>query len=382
MIRAPTQEKSSCPIGTLSTKRARVNWRPRPQRTVRSWMALRFVDRAQAIPRNTSRPRSEKSRSMCSPSLRGKRARVVRQDVEDERARGRGASGATTMASRSRARASSRREAFPTWTVTIGSPTATGSPTFLWKTKPTAGSIAPSTVSRPAPRSIPACPIARAARRATRPSRSERTTTVSAGLGQERRVVADARVAPLQLDHAAEALEAGPARERLPHPRPRGVEGGGGAGEVHHPGRELDGQRLEVRGPAALQGLDALGHLEGVAGRAPERLVHVGDEGGHPLAHALADAEHGLGQGLRLVPPAEEGPVPALHVEDEGVDPLRHLLAHDRGGDEGQALHGGGDVAQRVELAVGGGDLRGLADEAEAAVAEDRAQLGRGSGAR
>ena len=202
------------------------------------------------------------------------------------------------------------------------------------------------------------------------------------GLGQERRVVADARVAALQLDHAAEALEARPARQGLPHPRPRGVEGGGGAGQVHHPGRELDGERLEVGGAPALESLDALGHFERVPGGAPEGLVHVGDEGRHPLAHALADAEHGLGEGLRLVAPAEEGPVPALDVEDEGVDPLRHLLAHDRGRDEGQALDGGGHVAQRVELAVGGGDLRGLADEAQAAVAEDRAQLGRGSGGR
>ena len=67
---APTHEKSCCPSGTLSTKRARANWRPSPHRIVRSGMALRFVESAQATPRNTTRPMSESSRSMCSSSLR------------------------------------------------------------------------------------------------------------------------------------------------------------------------------------------------------------------------------------------------------------------------------------------------------------------------
>ena len=53
-----------------------------------------------------------------------------------------------------------------------------------------------------------------------------------------------------------------------------------------------------------------------------------------------------------------------LHVEHQRVDPLGDLLAHDRRGDERDALDGAGHVAQRVELLVGRRDLGGLPDHA------------------
>src|SRR4029453_8145466 len=83
VIFAPTQEKSSCPIGVLSTKSASASCSPSPHAIVRPRIALRSVDSAQAIARITTMPKSEKSRSMW------RRASLV-EDFEDERsARGR-----------------------------------------------------------------------------------------------------------------------------------------------------------------------------------------------------------------------------------------------------------------------------------------------------
>src|SRR5690606_8019019 len=49
------------------------------------------------------------------------------------------------------------------------------------------------------------------------------------------------------------------------------------------------------------------------------------------------------------------------------------LLRHDRAGDEGDRLHGRGDVAQRVELAVGRCDVAAGAGDDPADVGEDLA---------
>src|SRR5258708_5924225 len=81
--------------------------------------------------------------------------------------------------------------------------------------------------------------------------------------------------APLQLDDLPERGEAGAALQGIAHPGAARLHVGGDSAEEEHPGRQLDGERLEVLGPAALQGLDALHHLEGVAHRPPEGLLHV-----------------------------------------------------------------------------------------------------------
>ena len=80
------------------------------------------------------------------------------------------------------------------------------------------------------------------------------------------------------------------------------------------------------------------------------------------LPIATSDSASAPRVGFRL----HEGAAAGLHVEHEGVDALGDLLAHDRRADERDALDRAGDVAQRVELLVGGRDLRGLADHGAA----------------
>ena len=113
----------------------------------------------------------------------------------------------------------------------------------------------------------PAWPIARAASRATRPSRSERTSIVSAACGSSERSSHTRGLPPCssitRRKRSSPAPTASASRTRA---RAASSEGAS-ARELHHPGRELDRERLEVLGAAALQRLDALGHLERVAGR-------------------------------------------------------------------------------------------------------------------
>ena len=63
----------------------------------------------------------------------------------------------------------------------------------------------------------------------------------------------------------------------------------------HLPGQG-DGELDDVGGPAAGQHLDRLGHLERVAGRAPERHVHLREQRGGAHAVGGAQPDHRLGQ--------------------------------------------------------------------------------------
>ena len=77
--------------------------------------------------------------------------------------------------------------------------------------------------------------------------------------------------------------------------------------------------------------------------------------GRNPVGGAQLD--HGVRQlaGLRLG--VQERPGADLHVEHQRAGALGELLAHDRAGDQRQRLGRGGDIAQRVDLAVGGRQL-------------------------
>ena len=113
-----------------------------------------------------------------------------------------------------------------------------------------------------------------------------------------------------------------------------------------------------------------------MAGGAAERLVHRGEQRADGFAAGLADRDHGTGEGERVVLLFHEGALAELHVEHERVDALGEFLAHDAGADERDALDGAGDIAERVELLVGGHDLRRLADHGAADLLQDGAELG------
>ena len=77
---------------------------------------------------------------------------------------------------------------------------------------------------------------------------------------------------------------------------------------------------------------------------------------------ADADLAHLLGEHARLVERLHERPVPDLDVEHDRLGAARELLRHDRARDQGNDVHSRRDVAERIELLVGGDEVGGLPD--------------------
>ena len=204
------------------------------------------------------------------------------------------------------------------------------------------------------------------------PAAGGRDVAPRSRLGQARRVVEDARVAPLRGDEAAEAFEGRAVGDRPAAERAGVVERIGALAHDDHLGGQLDREVEQVGRPVAPEAVDALGHLDRVAHGAAERLVHPGDQGPHPLAQGPADGAHRPRQVARVVEPLHERAVARLDVEHQAVDPLGQLLRHDRGRDQGDRLDRRRRVAEGVEPLVGRGDLGGLADQDEAALVEHR----------
>ena len=179
-------------------------------------------------------------------------------------------------------------------------------------------------------------------------------------------VVDDPGVASLMLHDPAELLERAAGTNRLVVQRAPACDVSRRAAEHEAPGRKLAAERDQVLRPFPLEHLESLDHLERVAGKLSERLAHVGDQR-HDLGPALpADVDHGAGQALGIFGPFHEGAASGLDVEHQASDPLRQLLAHDARHDQGDAVDRRRDVPQRVELAVGRDQVRGLPRERHA----------------
>ena len=117
----------------------------------------------------------------------------------------------------------------------------------------------------------------------------------------------------------------------------------------------------------AAHDVDALPDLDPVAGEAAEGLVHGGEEGDGAGAGGFAGLHHEFGEEFGFFVGGHEGAGADFDVEDEGVEVFGEFFAHDAGGDEVWGFDGAGVVAEGVEDAVGGDELRGLADECGAA---------------
>src|ERR671923_234420 len=184
----------------------------------------------------------------------------------------------------------------------------------------------------------------------------------------------DGGIAALRADPPLVDIERGAAPERVLNPGPGLVIGDAVAerDEVRGGGdRELG----QVGRPVAAERLHRLADLERVSHRAPERLVHVGELADDLTIGAAPELEHRLGELSRVVERLHEGAVADLDVEDDRVRPGRDLLGHDARGDQRDVLDRRRDVAQGVQLLVGGDELRGLADDREADVAHLRDEL-------
>src|ERR1700674_1973279 len=113
---------------------------------------------------------------------------------------------------------------------------------------------------------------------------------------EARRIVDRADVAALQLDHLAEPFERLAGGDDLLGELLALGNRLRRAAQIKHPRRQLKAQLAQVRRAAAVQYLDALLHFKRVANHPAERLVHVGDERGHLLAHAFASFYHEFGE--------------------------------------------------------------------------------------
>ena len=135
---------------------------------------------------------------------------------------------------------------------------------------------------------------------------------------------------------------------------------------------------LAIVGAFAVEDIERLLHFQCVADGAAKRLVHVGDQGDDLFAHGGARIDESAVPVAGVVEVFHEGAGAAFDVQHECVDALGHFLGHDGGDDQRDGGHGGGDVAQGVELFVGGGDFGGLADHGAAAGLERLEKLGFG----
>src|SRR6202142_3718996 len=194
--------------------------------------------------------------------------------------------------------------------------------------------------------------------------------------GQAAWVVHDKRIAPLQADDFAKGIAGATGGDHLRGELLPFRNRFHAAAQDEHPRGEFVAQFAKVGRALAVQNFEHLFNLERVADFAAERLVHVCDERDNFFAHALAGLDHQFREIFGIGGLLHERAAAGLHIEHERVDSLRHLFAHDGGADQEGAFDGRGDVAQGVELLIGGGDLRRLADQRAAALFEYPAKLG------
>ena len=176
----------------------------------------------------------------------------------------------------------------------------------------------------------------------------------------------DVRVPSLELDVPEEEIPGTPvtqpcARERLSLPRVFRE-----STEEEHPARLLDREVHFVRGPSALEALDALTNLEKIPDRESQGLVHVRDERRDVPFQTRARGDKGLRQGTRLLPALHERPGACLHIQEQSLGTFRELLRHDARRDQRDGLYRAGDIPQRVHAPVRGDHGLALADHREA----------------
>ena len=234
-------------------------------------------------------------------------------------------------------------------------------PAWQCTTIPTAWSIGSSLRSRPAPSRIAARPIASAPQRATEPARGAGTaTTTGAASSTLPGPLGEPRVAALGLDQRSSARSAAPeamasSASRRPSKKstPRSESTAMRAAEPSTSSRKS-------AGPPPGQHLARLGDLERVADRGAERRVHRRQLADRRPAGAHADVAHAHRQLARRVEVGHERALPHLDVEQDRVGARGELLRHHRGGDQPGRRDGAGDVAERVEQAVGRHEIVGL----------------------
>src|SRR2546425_8272795 len=196
------------------------------------------------------------------------------------------------------------------------------------------------------------------------------------GLRQAAGLIHDTRIATLERNSLLEFFPGFAAFDERVREGAGFVKGLHALAKVEHPSGELDGERAKIFRAATAEHFDAFDNLQGVAGDAAERLIHIGYKSNDLFAEAAAGIDHQLGEAHGIFLTLDEGARTKLHVENQRVNAFGQLLAHDRGADEGMILDGGRNIAQGVNFLVGGGDFRRLADQTHATFAENATEVG------
>ena len=191
------------------------------------------------------------------------------------------------------------------------------------------------------------------------------------GDGQRRFVGGSA----LRFDPAAPDRLGAPVRDRSFGPPPSFCLVNAEVGEREQLAAGVEHDLGEVGRPLPTHGVERLAHLERVADRLPERLVHVGQEADDLTAGLPAERDHRLGELARALDRLHERAVADLHVEHDRLGAAGELLRHDRRGDQRELVDRRRHVAERVEQLVGRDEVAGLADDRDADVANLRDEL-------
>ncbi len=119
--------------------------------------------------------------------------------------------------------------------------------------------------------------------------------------------------------------------------------------------------------PGPVEELDGVHHLDGVAGRGGERLVHVGDEGAGLQPGAVGDLRPGSSPAPRESSIfCMKAPEPVLTSRTSACRPAASFFDRIEAVISGDRLDGRRDVADGVEALVGRREVGGLADDGAA----------------
>ena len=119
------------------------------------------------------------------------------------------------------------------------------------------------------------------------------------------------------------------------------------AAERYHLAGQRHGHLVQARVARAfaLQVVDRLDNLEGVADIASQNTIHVGDQRHGRQAGLAGHRDQALGKIARHRLGIAEGARPARHVHHQPIEPLGDLLRQDRFHDQGNRSDAAGDVA-------------------------------------
>ena len=168
------------------------------------------------------------------------------------------------------------------------------------------------------------------------------------------------RIAALRLEQLLERPQRRARGDRLLGQATPGLELDAEVGEHGHARRRSQHELAEVGRAAAGQHLARLGDLERIADGGAERRVHGRQLADGGTAGAHADVAHAHRQLARRGEVGHERALPHLDVQQDRVGAGRELLRHHRRRDQPGRRHRAGDVAQRVEQAIGGHEVVGL----------------------